>query len=60
MQIYTQCVFWIAKSYHTGQFTYNMVESACGDVGRDFSRQRETVMEDFEIALDELTRSVES
>jgi hypothetical protein len=51
---YMQQVFAVALMYQDHSFTYNAVESACRDIARDYKRQTNTVMEDFEIACDEL------
>jgi hypothetical protein len=52
---YMESVFTVANMYNTDpSFTYNMVESACRDIARDYNRQSYGVMCDFEIAQDEL------
>jgi hypothetical protein len=49
-------VFEVADAYMNSSFTYNDVESACGRIGEEYNRSRMSVLEDFEIACDEIQK----
>jgi hypothetical protein len=51
---YMEEVYGVARKYLDDDYTYTDVEITCREVAANFGRQWERVLEDFEIACDEI------